>query len=102
MLTVAEGPALDAATMQANVDRIRRGSPKRALYPATVLNAADGGRWMAQWAEVGEEQRVLPTTETEFAVFGSTAVVALAAWDDPSRGPVAPGTRRSSSCSSSA
>ena len=86
VLTVAEGPALDAATMQANVDRIRRGSPQRALYPATVLDAADGGRWMAQWAEVGEEQRVLPTTETEFAVFGSTAVVALAAWDDPSRG----------------
>lgn len=86
VLTVAEGPALDAATMQANVDRIRRGSPQRALYPAAVLDAVDGGRWMAQWAEVGEEQRVLPTTETEFAVFGSAAVVALAAWDDPTRG----------------
>ena len=28
----------------------------------------------------------MPTTDTEFAVFGEAAVVALAAWDDPSGG----------------
>ena len=68
------------------MDRIRRGEAQRAVYPASVLGSPDGQRWMGQWAEVGEDQRVLPSTDTEFAVFGSAAVVALAAWDDPSLG----------------
>jgi hypothetical protein len=84
--TIAVGPALDEATTKANVDRIRRGEAQRAVYPANVLGSAEGRRWMGQWAEVGEDQRVLPTTDTEFAVFGSAAVVALAAWDDPCLG----------------
>ena len=27
---------------------------------------------MTVWAEVGEDQRILPATDTEFAVFGDT------------------------------
>lgn len=84
--TVAEGPALDETTMQANVERIRRGEAQRAVYPASVLGSPEGVAWMARWAEVGEDQRVASRTDTEFAVFGSAAVVALAAWDDPSLG----------------
>ncbi|MGL4175881.1 MAG: hypothetical protein ACRCSN_07355, partial [Dermatophilaceae bacterium] len=40
----------------------------------------------ATWASIGEDQRVVPQTETEFAVFGDTAVVAFAGWDDPAGG----------------
>ena len=86
VLTVDEGPALDEATMRANEERIRRGDDQWAIYPASALSSSQGQRWMSGWAEVGEVQRVLPTTETEFAVFGRTAVVAFAGWDDPSKG----------------
>ena len=86
VLTVAEGPALDEATMRANEERLRRGDDQWAIYPASALSTPQGQRWMSGWADVGEVQRVLPTTETEFAVFGDTAVVAFAGWEDPSRG----------------
>jgi len=86
VLTVSEGPALDESTMRANEERIRRGEQQRAVYPASALSSPQGQRWMTVWAEVGEEQRILPATVTEFAVFGESAVVALAGWDDPSTG----------------
>ncbi|WP_173954802.1 hypothetical protein [Hyphomicrobium sulfonivorans] len=79
VLSIAEGPALDESTMRANEERIRRGEEQRAVYPASALSTPQGQRWMTSWAEVGEDQRILPTTDTEFAVFGSAAVVALAA-----------------------
>ena len=82
----SEGPALDESTMRANEDRIRRGEQQRAVYPASALSSPQGQRWMSVWGEVGEDQRILPTTDTEFAVFGESAVVALAAWDDPDAG----------------
>jgi len=84
--TISEGPALDDSTMRANEDRIRRGEEQRAVYPASALSSLQGRRWMTAWDEVGEDQRILPTTDTEFAVFGDTAVVALAGWDDPAPG----------------
>ncbi len=82
VLTVEEGPAFDDATMRANEERIRRGDQQRSIYPASALGTPQGQRWLSSWAEAGEDQRILPVTETEFAVFGETAVVALARWDD--------------------
>ncbi|MGG5257723.1 helix-turn-helix transcriptional regulator [Phycicoccus avicenniae] len=82
VLTVAQGPALDQATVRANRTRMERGDEQRAVYPAEVLTTVRGQRWLSVWAEAGEDQRVLPSTGTEFAVFGDTAVVALGAWDD--------------------
>lgn len=86
VLTVDDGPALDATTVKANRVRIERGDEQRAVYPADVLATPKGQQWLAIWAEVGEAQRILPTTSTEFAVFGDSAVVALAGWDDLSAG----------------
>ncbi|GGL44413.1 hypothetical protein H9L10_12165 [Phycicoccus endophyticus] len=82
VLTVDQGPALDEATVRANRERMERGDPQRAVYPADVLTTPSGQRWLAMWAEAGEDQRVLPDTSTEFAVFGESAVVALGGWDD--------------------
>ncbi|MBM6402496.1 DUF6879 family protein [Phycicoccus sonneratiae] len=82
VLTVDQGPALDDSTVRANRERIERGDTQRAIYPAEVLTTVRGQRWLGLWAEAGEDQRVLPTTATEFAVFGDTAVVALGHWDD--------------------
>ncbi|MBM6404463.1 hypothetical protein JQN72_09440 [Phycicoccus sp. CSK15P-2] len=82
VLTVDEGPALDESTMRANRARIERGDAQRAVYPADVLTTSRGQRWLAIWAEAGEDQRIVPATSTEFAVFGDSAVIALAGWDD--------------------
>ena len=82
VLTVDAGPALDEATMKANRARMERGDAQRAVYPADVLTTTRGQRWLAVWAEAGEDQRILPATSTEFAVFGDSAVIALAGWDD--------------------
>lgn len=84
--SVVRGPALDEGTMRTNRERIRRGDPQRAIYPAGALASTEGRSWMATWAGVGEDQRVAAGTDTEFAVFGDTAVVALAGWDDPASG----------------
>ncbi len=86
VLTVDDGPALDETTVRANRARIERGDVQRAVYPADILTTTRGQRWLAVWAETGEDQRILPATGTEFAVFGDTAVVALAGWDDLSQG----------------
>ena len=86
VLSVAEGPGIDEVTMRANEERIARGDPQRAIYPASVLSSPQGQRWMTGWSEIGEDQRILPSTDTEFAVFGDSAVVALAGWDDPEQG----------------
>jgi hypothetical protein len=82
VLTVEEGPALDDTTMRASEERLRRGDQQRSIYPASALATPHGKRWLSSWAEAGEDQRVVPATETEFAVFGETAAVALAGWDD--------------------
>lgn len=82
VLTVEQGPALDGSTVRANRTRMERGDSQRAIYPAEVLTTVRGRRWLDVWAGAGEDQRVLPSTATEFAVFGDTAVVALGRWDD--------------------
>ncbi|MBT9256719.1 hypothetical protein KMZ32_11615 [Phycicoccus sp. MAQZ13P-2] len=86
VLTVERGPALDESTVRANRERIERGDTQRAIYPADVLTTLAGQRWLGVWAEAGEDQRLLPATATEFAVFGESAVVALGGWDDPDSG----------------
>lgn len=82
VLTLEAGPALDEATVSANRARFERGDAQRAIYPADVLTTPRGVQWLRVWAEAGEDQRILPTTATEFAVFGDIAVVALAGWDE--------------------
>ncbi|MGB7818168.1 MAG: helix-turn-helix domain-containing protein [Ornithinibacter sp.] len=84
--TVEAGPGLDDETMRVNKERIRRGHVQRSIYGADVLATPHGRQWMSSWADVGEDQRLAPSVETEFAVFGDAAVVALAGWDDASTG----------------
>ncbi|MGL5861033.1 MAG: hypothetical protein ACRCY9_07255 [Phycicoccus sp.] len=86
VLTIGQGPMFEEGTARATRERIRRGHPQRAIYPASALSIPRGASWMTTWAGVGEEQRLVPHTETEFVVFGDAAVVAFAGWDDPDGG----------------
>jgi hypothetical protein len=86
ILTIADGPGLEEGATRTGRERLRRGEPQRAIYPAHLLSSDVGRAWMSSWRQIGEDQRVVPTTETEFAVFGDSAVVALVGWDDPAPG----------------
>jgi hypothetical protein len=86
VMLLDEGPALDEANMRETQDRMRAGMVQRTLYPAHVLDSPSSVRWMQSWQSVGEVQRMLPDVETEFAVFGDEAVVALAQWGIPEAG----------------
>ncbi len=88
VMVVDDGPALDEATMRDNRSRIRDGHVQRAIYPISALGTPHGLRWIQAWSAIGEEQRVVPDAATEFAVFGSEAVVSVAEWGDPSAGHV--------------
>jgi DNA-binding CsgD family transcriptional regulator len=86
VMAVDEGPALEELTMRDNEARIRDGLVQRAIYPVSALGTPHGLRWIHGWAAIGEEQRVIAEAATEFAVFGSDAVVGLARWGEMSSG----------------
>jgi hypothetical protein len=86
VLTVDEGPAFEEGAVRAYRERIQRGEPHRTIYPASALSSPVATTWMTTWAGIGEDQRLVPHTETEFAVFGDAAVAAYAHWDDPAGG----------------
>jgi len=86
VMAVDEGPALDDSAMRDNRERIAAGLVQRAIYPVAVLGTPSGLRWVQSWGAIGEEQRVVAGATTEFAVFDSAAVVALARWGEMSSG----------------
>jgi len=63
---------------------IRAGLEQRTIYDDVVLRTTQGRQWVAEWAEVGERQRVLEGVPSEFAVYGDRAVVAAGVWGDAS------------------
>lgn len=81
-----DGPALDDTIMRQIEERIKAGAVHRTLYPASVLDSPSSFAWVRSWAIVGEQQRVTPSVSSEFAVFGESAVVALARWGDATSG----------------
>ncbi len=85
-LTLDVGPGVEDAMVREVQARMRGGMVQRALYPLAIHESDDGRRWMRAWSEAGEQQRLLESPPSEFAVFGDTAVVASVDWDDPSVG----------------
>lgn len=77
-----EGPALDSEAVRYAQERILAGHLHRTIYPTDPLGLPASLQWVRSWAAVGEVQRVLATTPTEYAVFGTDAVVAQARWGD--------------------
>jgi Homeodomain-like domain len=80
ILTLAEGPGLDEATIRGAQARIAQGWAQRALYPMQVLDTDHGRQWVRSWADVGEQQRLTTAPPSDFAIFGETAVMAVAEW----------------------
>jgi DNA-binding CsgD family transcriptional regulator len=83
VLTAAVGSGVAPDLIANTQAAIRAGLEQRAVYDETVLQNAQGRSWVAEWAEVGERQRVLAGVPSEFAVYGERAVVAPGVWGDP-------------------
>ncbi len=86
VLTLDVGPGVEDVMVREVQARMRGGMVQRALYPLAIHESDDGRRWMRMWAEAGEQQRLVESPPSEFAVFGDSAVVASVSWADPSEG----------------
>ncbi len=82
-MTVESGPGVDETNIREGQRRIAGGLLQRALYPLDLLDSPVGQRWIRSWSDVGEKQRFVDRTPTEFAVFGNHAVLAVEEWGDP-------------------
>jgi DNA-binding CsgD family transcriptional regulator len=82
-MTVEQGPGVAETNIREGQRRISGGLVHRALYPLSLVDTPVGQRWIRSWADVGEEQRFVDRTPTEFAVFGNHAVLAVEEWGDP-------------------
>jgi hypothetical protein len=74
------GPGLDDDAYRTGHAAVAAGREQRALYPLSALEDPAGQRWMRDWAQVGEQQRVSDAPPSEFAVFGDEVVLAVAEW----------------------
>lgn len=86
VMVTDEGPGMDDVTLRENQERIRSGLTQRTLYPADALRSPASLQWMRTWAAIGEQQRLLPDVDTEFAVFGGKVAISLAVWGDGDSG----------------
>ncbi|MGH8775409.1 MAG: helix-turn-helix domain-containing protein [Jiangellaceae bacterium] len=62
------------------------GRPVRSIYPAEALHRASALELVRQWAEIGEDVRLLPSPPSRLIVFGGQAALIPVEWGrSPSR-----------------
>jgi hypothetical protein len=83
VVSLKAGAGLDAEAVREARQRLASGHEQRAIYPLAGLEDPSAREWMTAWAEVGEVQRVCEEVPSDFAVFGQSAVMAVATWGDP-------------------
>ncbi|NLW99383.1 MAG: hypothetical protein GXY39_06705 [Actinomycetales bacterium] len=81
--TVDYGPGLEEERIRDMQQRLADGLVMRSIYPLSVLDTAAGRRWIAAWADAGEEQRFVSDPPSEFLVIGTSTVLACAEWNVP-------------------
>lgn len=60
----------------------RENAQVRAIYPADGLDSTEAWAHVDRWADIGEDQRMMASTPTEFTIFGSDAVISPGRWGD--------------------
>jgi DNA-binding CsgD family transcriptional regulator len=78
------GSALSPDLIADNQAAIRRGLEQRTLYDDSLLDSPVGQQWIAEWAAVGERQRLFGGVPSEFAIYDQSAVIGPGVWGDPS------------------
>lgn len=76
------GPGIESDIVDAAVRRLEQGRPQRGIYPIGAYHEPGPRGRMDHFAAAGEVQRVCLQPPSDFAVFGETAVLAVADWGD--------------------
>ncbi len=79
-------PGAEQVVIDELMRRRQDGLSLRTIYPADRISTDDSRRHREMWAAAGEEQRILASTPTEFAIFGSDAVISVLTWGEPDSG----------------
>lgn len=76
--TRVEAPSRSVADYPTTIAQVEAGREMRTLYVAEAVDAS--AAWMQRWAEIGEQQRVVPSVPSEFVCFGSDSALATTQW----------------------
>jgi DNA-binding CsgD family transcriptional regulator len=75
-------PARDEPLVRWAQAQVAQGRELRTIYPSSFLleDNVPGRSWVHEWADVGEQQRVLEEVPHAFTVFGDELVLACTEW----------------------
>jgi DNA-binding CsgD family transcriptional regulator len=78
------GPGADVSLIRQFADAIAAGRELRSIYPVGVLHEreTDALRWIREWADFGERQRLTERLPHEFLVFGDDLAFAATEWGE--------------------
>lgn len=82
VVDIDAGPGTEAEIRAAAVDRMSHGRPQRGIYPLSAYEEPESRRLIEVFGRAGELQRISPEPPSDFAIFGQTAVMAVATWGD--------------------
>jgi DNA-binding CsgD family transcriptional regulator len=79
-LAVARGPATDSGVAEQVVAALRGGRELRSVYPIEVLDQPRHLEWVREWADLGEQQRLVAQVPGDYAVLGDEVVITAPTW----------------------
>jgi DNA-binding CsgD family transcriptional regulator len=90
-MSTSTTPATDHTLVRWAQTEVARGRPLRTLYPASFLRegSVQDQVWVRNWADVGEQQRLLDELPHAFTVFGTELVLSCTEWGAVTDGLVA-------------
>jgi DNA-binding CsgD family transcriptional regulator len=82
ILSTATVPARDEPLVRWVQSQVAQGRPLRTIYPASFLQSGNvhGAMWVRDWADVGEEQRLVEQVPHAYTVFGEELALACTEW----------------------
>jgi DNA-binding CsgD family transcriptional regulator len=84
LMSTTTRPATDNALVRWAQGQVARGRSLRTLYPATLVGSGSmhDQVWLRNWADVGEQQRMLDDVPHPFTVFGDELVLTCTQWGE--------------------
>jgi DNA-binding CsgD family transcriptional regulator len=82
VVSLDAGPGTEEDIRDLAVARMGQGRQQRGIYPLNAWQHPESRRLIEVFGHAGEVQRVTPETVSDFAIFGDTAVMAVATWGD--------------------
>jgi DNA-binding CsgD family transcriptional regulator len=80
--SISTAPGRDEALVRWSQGQVARGRVLHTLYPTSFLAGGnvEDQVWIRHWADVGEQQRLLPEVPHAFIVFGDELVLSCSEW----------------------